>query len=135
MPPHNFCIAPSSTFAPPGVTEIAISLASVICDEPDLLVFAVLVAVICTVAFAGKSPGAMYTPLAEIIPSVLFPPGTPFTLEVTLAFVVFETSAVKFWLFPKGLFPTRGATSTTMEEVVAAEAEQVLRLPLRSPRS
>jgi hypothetical protein len=37
----------------------------------------------------------MYTPAEVIVPSVAFPPGTLFTLQLTAVSVVFVTVAVK----------------------------------------
>lgn len=41
----------------------------------------------------GIAFGALYSPLAEIVPSVAFPPATLFTIHVTFVFVAFETEA------------------------------------------
>lgn len=61
--------------------------------EPDFVVSAWLVAVICRAAGEGKSAGAVYTPPEEINPTAAFPPATPLTLQLTLVFVVFVTVA------------------------------------------
>jgi hypothetical protein len=53
-----------------------------------------LVAVTCTVAGDGRSAGAVYIPAVVIVPSVVFPPGTPLTLQLTAVSVVFVTVAV-----------------------------------------
>jgi len=55
----NFWTAPSSTFAVPGVSKSEMSLARVTFADPDFVVSAALVAVICTDVFAGKSDGDM----------------------------------------------------------------------------
>jgi hypothetical protein len=47
-----------------------------------------------TVGGEGRIPGAVYTPLAEIVPIVGFPPVTAFTFQVTVVFVVPVTPAV-----------------------------------------
>jgi len=49
----------------------------------DFVESAWLVAVTCTVSGDGMSAGAVYTPAGVIVPSVAFPPGTPFTLQLT----------------------------------------------------
>jgi hypothetical protein len=91
------------------------SLATVKAARPDLLASAWLVAVICTVAGTGKSIGAVYAPAAVIVPSVVFPPVTPFTLQITAVSVVFDTFAVKLVWFPSRTDPVEGFTATTMD--------------------
>lgn len=65
------------------------------------MVSAALVAVTFTAAGVGKSAGAVYTPLEEIIPTDALPPGMPFTLQVTFVFVAFLTVAEKVREFPR----------------------------------
>jgi len=45
-------------------------------------------AVTATVAGDGTPTGAVYNPLAETVPFVRFPPGTPLTFQVTAVFEV-----------------------------------------------
>ena len=59
-------------------------LSVTVMDElPDFVVSAVLVAVIETAAGLGTVVGAVYRPDAEIMPTVLLPPATLFTDQVT----------------------------------------------------
>jgi hypothetical protein len=51
--------------------------------EPDSVESAWLVAVTVTEAGLGTVAGPVYSPEEEIVPSVLFPPATSFTLQVT----------------------------------------------------
>jgi hypothetical protein len=51
---------------------------------PDLLGYAVLVALTDTTLFAGMTTGAVYNPLDETVPTALLPPGMPFTAQVTV---------------------------------------------------
>jgi hypothetical protein len=62
--------------------------------DPDALVVTTLVAVTVTVAGLGTAAGAVYSPLALMVPIVLFPPGTPFTDQVTPVFEVPVTVAM-----------------------------------------
>jgi hypothetical protein len=62
---------------------------------------ATLVAVIVTVEGWGAVAGAVYRPLAEMVPSVAFPPVTPFTLQVTRVFELPLTVAVYCEELPK----------------------------------
>ncbi len=62
--------------------------------EPDWVESATLVAVMVTVFGDGAVGGAVYKPALVIIPTVLFPPATPLTLQVTWVFDVPVTVAV-----------------------------------------
>jgi hypothetical protein len=81
---------------------------------PDFVESAWLVAVTCTVAGDGRSEGAVYTPAGVMIPSVAFPPGTPFTLQLTAVSDVFVTVAVKVAWFPSTTDPFAGFTVTSI---------------------
>ena len=60
----------------------------------DLVVSATLVAVTVTTGDPGTVFGAVYRPVAEIVPTVLFPPKVPFTDQVTAVFALPVTVAV-----------------------------------------
>jgi hypothetical protein len=109
------CTAPSSTLAEFGAMLKVMSLATVNVARPDLLASAWLVAVICTVAGDGRSIGAVYAPAGVIVPSVVLPPVTPFTLQSTAVSVVFDTVAVKVVWFPSSTEPVGGLTATTID--------------------
>ena len=81
---------------------------------PDFVEAAWLVAVICSVAGDGKSAGAVYKPPEVIVPSVVFPPGTPLTLQLTAVSVVFVTVARNVSWFPSTADPVDGVTVTPM---------------------
>jgi hypothetical protein len=49
---------------------------------------------------AGITAGALYSPLAEMVPDAEFPPGTPFTLHITCVLLLPETTAVYCALAP-----------------------------------
>ncbi len=59
-----------------------------------------LVAFIVTVAGFGTRAGAVYNPLEEIIPTVLLPPATSFTLQVTAVLPVPVTLALNCCVAP-----------------------------------
>jgi len=90
----NCCNAPSSTGAVPGDTVMEISLITVTVAEALFEGSATLVAVTVRVAGDGMTCGAVYSPAFEIVPKWEFPPGTPFTLQLTLGLVVLVTEAV-----------------------------------------
>jgi hypothetical protein len=54
-----------------------------------------LVAATWTVAGEGRSAGAVYNPAEVIVPSVVFPPGTLLTLQLTTVSAVFVNVAIK----------------------------------------
>ena len=79
---------------------------------------ATLAACTTTVAGTGSDCGAVKTPLAEIVPTVEFPPGIPATVQITPTFVAFETVGVKVIVFPNNTDPVPGVTLTDMESDV-----------------
>jgi hypothetical protein len=81
----------------------------------DFVESAWLVAVTCTVSGDGMSAGAVYTPAGVIVPSIAFPPGTPFTLQLTAVSVVFVTAAINVAWPPSTTDPFVGVTVTTMD--------------------
>jgi hypothetical protein len=81
----------------------------------DFVASARLVAVTWTVVGEGKSAGAVYTPAEVIVPSVVFPPGTVLTLQLTAVSVVFVTVAVNIAWFPSTTDPFAGVTVTSIE--------------------
>jgi len=72
-----------------GVGAVTVAIAPAL-----FVVSAALVAVTVTAAGEGTEAGAAYTPLEETEPRVEFPPGTPFTLQVTAVLEVPLTVAV-----------------------------------------
>jgi hypothetical protein len=82
----NTCDCPSATVAVVG--EIALLAAQLIITLAlaDFVPSATLVAVTVTFAGFGAEDGAVYValsvPLATIVPTVVFPPAIPFTLQV-----------------------------------------------------
>ena len=65
-----------------------------------------------TDADAGIVAGAVYTPAALMVPTVLDPPVTPLTDHVRFAFVVPVSVAVKAWAAPSDSDAVDGATVT-----------------------
>ncbi len=64
-------------------TEITISLVTVTLDCAELVGSDLLVAEIVTLVEDGRSAGAVYSPVASIVPRPALPPVTPFTAHVT----------------------------------------------------
>ncbi|MBK5295267.1 MAG: hypothetical protein JJE04_26770 [Acidobacteriia bacterium] len=79
--------------------------------EADFVGSATLVTAIVTVAGEGKLDGAVYSPLAEILPLVELPPATPFTAQVTLVLeFVLVTAAVNCFVPATRTEPLVGET-------------------------
>src|SRR5215831_18001745 len=105
-------------------TETAASTVTV--AEPERLVSALDVAVTVRLE-AGTEAGAVYSPLALIVPTVAFPPTTPFTLQVTPRFwESLFTVAVNCWVLEMFSEAEAGETDTLMEDVTAIVAAAVL---------
>ena len=64
--------------------------------ESEFVELTALCAVTVTGA-AGTLDGALYRPVADIVPTVEFPPTTPPTSQITAVFLVPETVAVNCW--------------------------------------
>jgi hypothetical protein len=60
----------------------------------------------------GTVVGAVYNPVLDIVPTVVFPPFTPFTLQVTAVFVVPVTLAVNCCVWDTPTDPLAGETLT-----------------------
>ena len=88
------------------------SLVMVSVAPADFVGSAWLVAVTCTVAGVGRSAGAVYAPVELIVPTVAFPPATPFTLQLTLVFVEFWTVAWNAAGLPSSTVPLAGVIVT-----------------------
>ena len=90
------------------------SLVIVSCAVADFVESAWLVAVTFTVVDEGRSAGAVYTPFVAIVPVDGFPPGMPFTLQLTFVSEVFVTVAENDCELPNKTDPLIGATVTLM---------------------
>ncbi len=112
---RKLCAAPRSTPAVAGVSATARSLVMVTVAVADFVASATLVAVICTVTDAGRSAGAVYTPVALIVPAVALPLATPLTLQVTLVSVALVTVALKVCVLPSTTGALLGVIVTVME--------------------
>jgi hypothetical protein len=82
----------------------------------DFVVSAALVAVTVIWAGFGNFAGAVYRPVAEIVPTVASPPAVPLTFHVTAVLVVFPTVAENCWVWVMITEEVAGATSIVTEE-------------------
>jgi hypothetical protein len=97
-----------------GETASAMSLATVTVEVADLEGSARLEAVTLTAAGEGKSCGAVYTPVEEIVPNAGVPPATPFTLQETPMSIELVTLAENVCEFPKITEALGGVTVTAI---------------------
>jgi hypothetical protein len=82
-----------ATVADVGEMLTAISSFSVTTDDAVAWGSALLEAVTVTFARAGRTLGAVYKPVAEIVPTIALPPATPPAAHVTFVFAVPVTVA------------------------------------------
>jgi hypothetical protein len=98
-----------------GLTDVSTGtgFSSVTAPFPDLVASAALVAVTVIVLGVGKLAGAVYKPVASIVPVAAFPPAAAFTDHVTLVFAFPVTAAVNACVAPARTIAVAGATVTT----------------------
>src|SRR5580704_13397942 len=89
----NACPAPVETVAEVGEIPITIPPVSVTMADPVALLSVMLDAVTVMVGGEGIALGAVYKPIGETVPTLAFPPATPFANHVTLLFDVPVTVA------------------------------------------
>jgi hypothetical protein len=84
-------------------------------------------AVTVTTGGEGTVIGAVYTPVAEIMPTVAFPPATLLTLQVTVVLEDPLTVAMNVWVMPVCTLAVIGVidTMTGVVMVTCAEADFV----------
>ena len=93
--------------------------------EPERVVSAFDLAVTVTLE-AGAETGAVYSPLVPIVPTVAFPPTTPFTLQVTPRFCAsFCTVAVNCCVAVTFSETEAGETDTVIAVVTVIVADAV----------
>ena len=110
----NCCVVKMATLAGFGVTVTATCCAIVTVADPWSALLAAETAVTITVAGLGMVPGAVYKPLALMLPTVVLPPVVPFTCQVTAVFVVPETVARNCLVVPGLRVAAAGVTVTVM---------------------
>jgi hypothetical protein len=80
---------------------------------PDLVLSAALVAE-TVMATDGTRPGAVYNPVADIVPRPLFPPATPLTDQLTVVLLLLKTLAANCTVWPIVRLAFEGLTDTEM---------------------
>ena len=124
-PPPELPLEPDPP-EPPALAELAAGF-TVTCAVPVRLELAAEIAVTVTVAGEGTTAGAMYCPEDEIVPTVEFPPVTPFTCQLTAVFVEFMTVAMNICVpVPATTAAVPGVTLTVMAGTIVTAAEAVL---------
>jgi hypothetical protein len=105
-----------------GVTETVTTWFTVTVLLVLLVGSATLVAATVTVAGTGTPCGAVYSPLGDTVPLVVFPPATPFTLQVTDALEVPPTVAVNCCVWATNTDALAGDTVTETADTTVALA-------------
>ena len=120
----NCCVRLMATLTDFGATVTLIPGATniVTVADPDLVESATETAVIVTAAGLGATAGAVYSPVVEMVPTVAFPPFTPFTCHVTAVFEVFVTVAVNCCVKPVTTVAVLGLTATETGGVIVTVA-------------
>lgn len=106
--------APNSTSAVVGIALTLTSLVSVTVAVPNRLTLAWLVARIVIVADEGKIAGAVYSPLASMVPHCVPAQPVPETLHATPEVDVLLTVAVNDCVPPRKTLAVVGETLTLM---------------------
>jgi hypothetical protein len=97
---------------------------TIVTDAPAVCVgCARLAAVTVTVFGAGGTAGAVYNPVLPIVPTVVYPPATPFTDHVAPWFVLPVTVAVNCCVCPTSTVGAAGFTPTTTSTVSVTALE------------
>lgn len=110
----NCCVFPATTFAVVGEILTITGRRIVTVADADLVLSAIEVATTVTCAGLGTAPGAVYKPLAEIVPQLAPEQPLPLTLQVTLVLDVPPTIAVNCSVFPVTTCALPGETLTTI---------------------
>ena len=123
----NCTVPPARTIALVGKIEIVtVGAVSVTVAVPICVVSACDVAVIVWVVLAGRIVGAVYRPVAVIVPVVALPPGVPSTAQVTAVFVEPATVAVNCCVAPPAMLAVVGEMVT---DTVVVVVDELLLLP------
>jgi hypothetical protein len=88
---------------------------------------AVATAATVTVPEAGMLSGAVYMPPAEMVPTLVLPPGVPLTCQVTWVLLVLATVAEKSCVDASGTLTVVGLMATEMSD------DELPLLPLLPP--
>ncbi len=83
----NCCVRPVTTVAVFGLTATETAGVIVTVAVSNFVLSATEIAFTVTGFVPGTAAGAVYSPVALIVPLVAFPPTTPFTCQVTAVFV------------------------------------------------
>jgi len=112
----NCCVAKIATLLGFGVTATVPDTCcpTVTLADPESAEFAAETAATVTVAGLGMELGAVYNPVALIVPTVALPPDIPFTCHVTAVFVVPVTLAMNCFVPPGLTVAEAGVTVTTI---------------------
>src|SRR5215470_8652682 len=112
----NCCVAKIGTLPGFGITATVTDVCcpTVTLADPESAAFATETATTVTVGGFGMELGAVYNPVALIVPTVALPPDMPFTCQLTAVFVVPVTLAMNCFVAPGLTVAEAGVTVTTI---------------------
>jgi hypothetical protein len=119
----NCCVFPAPTCAVVGEMLTATGGRIVTDADAVLVLSAVEVATTVTSAGLGTAPGAVYKPLAEIVPQLVPEQPAPVRLHATAVFVVLVTVAVNCCVFPVTTFAVVGEILTMTGRTIVTVAD------------
>ena len=124
----NCCVEEVTTAAVFGLTVTETPAVTVTVAVSDFVLSATEIAFTVTGFDAGTVAGAVYKPVALIVPTVEFPPVTLFTCDVTAVLEVFATVVVNCFVKPACTLAVFGliVTETAVTTVTAAVSDFVL---------
>lgn len=103
---------PAAIVTDGGETPTTISSCSVMVADALAAASTALAAEMLNVVDVGRTAGAVYSPVPEIVPNVELPPATPSTAQLTPAFVVPLTLAWNCCVCPRNSVALAGCTVT-----------------------
>lgn len=121
----NCCVVKMATLTGLGVTVTATCCATVTEADPESAALAAETAVTVTVEGLGIVLGAVYNPLAVIVPTVALPPAVPFTCQVTAVFVVPVTVSMNCLVAPGLTVAEAGVTVTVIGGVLLPPPQEI----------
>lgn len=114
----NCCVRPTCRLGFVGEIVTTMGGVTVTVALPTGFGATVLVAVIAKVCGNSKLAGAVYKPVASMVPTVALPPAMPLTAQVTVVVMVPVTVAVNCCIAPVAMLGVEGDTLTVMGVVM-----------------
>ncbi|MFQ5329106.1 MAG: hypothetical protein ACE5D4_03850, partial [Thermodesulfobacteriota bacterium] len=107
-----FRSTPSAVVLTVMIPPVQVAGTTVTDAVPAVVPSASLTALIVTVAGEGALAGAVYRPVASIVPTVALPPATPLTCQVTVVVAEPVTVSENCFVLPTSTLAVDGETDT-----------------------